>query len=109
MGALQQASDAALVEQLSRLGDAPLAGRFCPIRRHGGVAGSVGLGLICQVFSLTVVASVIAGCLLLAITYAPQPSNHDCQSRGDGGRDVLLAALIDHLLEIPSAGLTRWW
>ena len=75
MGALAAASDAALVEQLSRLGDAPL--RWQVLLRSsaiGGVAGSVGLGLICQVFSLTVALPVvIAGCLLLAIT-ASRPS-----------------------------------
>ena len=75
MGALAAASDAALVEQLSRLGDAPL--RWQVLLRSsaiGGVAGSVGLGLICQVFSLTVALPlVIAGCLLLAVT-ASRPS-----------------------------------
>ena len=70
MGALAAASDTDLVDQLSPLGDAPL--RWQVLLRSsaiGGIAGSIGLGLTCQLFSLAIALPlVIAGFLVQAIT-----------------------------------------
>ena len=70
IGALAASTDAALVAQLERLGDAPL--RWQVMLRSGaigGVVGSIGLGVICQAFSLSLALPlVVVGFLLLAIT-----------------------------------------
>ncbi|MGB1776613.1 MAG: hypothetical protein ACPHGV_09775 [Synechococcus sp.] len=81
IGALVAASDGALVDQLMHLGDAPL--RWQILFRSsaiGGVVGSLGLGLICQLLSLSIALPlVMAGFLLLAATQfrttpaSPQP------------------------------------
>ena len=72
IGAMAAASDAALVDQLTPLGDAPL--RWQVLVRSGavgGLVGSIGLGLICQLMSLNVALPLVAaGFILLAITQA---------------------------------------
>jgi len=76
IGALVAASDAALVDQLKSLGDAPL--RWQVLLRSGaigGVVGSIGLGLICQLLSLgAALPLVMAGFLCLALLQAPRPA-----------------------------------
>ena len=77
IGALAASTDMALVAQLERLGDAPL--RWQVMLRSGaigGVVGSIGLGVICQLLTLSIALPlVVAGCLLLAIMQfrAPVP------------------------------------
>jgi len=70
IGALAAANDAALVERLTPLGDEPL--RWQVLVRSGavgGLVGSIGLGLICQVLSLSVALPLVsAGFIALAIT-----------------------------------------
>ena len=75
IGALAASTDAALVAQLERLGDAPL--RWQVMLRAGaigGVVGSIGLGVICQLLTLSIALPlVVAGFLLLAITQFRAP------------------------------------
>ena len=75
IGALAASTDAALVAQLKRLGDAPL--RWQVMLRSGaigGVVGSIGLGVICQLLTLSIaLPMVVAGFLLLAITQLRAP------------------------------------
>ncbi len=75
IGALAASTDAALVAQLERLGDAPL--RWQVMLRSGavgGVVGSIGLGVICQLLTLSIALPlVVAGFLLLAITQLRSP------------------------------------
>ena len=75
IGALAASTDAALVAQLKRLGDAPL--RWQVMLRSGaigGVVGSIGLGVICQLLTLSIALPlVVAGFLLLAITQLRAP------------------------------------
>lgn len=76
IGALVASSDAALVDQLTSLGDAPL--RWQVLLRSGaigGVVGSIGLGLICQLLSLdAALPLVMAGFLCLALFPTPKPA-----------------------------------
>ena len=75
IGALAASTDAALVAQLERLGDAPL--RWQVMLRSGaigGVVGSIGLGVICQLLTLSIALPlVVVGFLLLAITQLRAP------------------------------------
>ena len=75
IGALAASTDAVLVAQLERLGDAPL--RWQVMLRSGaigGVVGSIGLGVICQLLTLSIALPlVVAGFLLLAITQRRAP------------------------------------
>ena len=70
IGALAAASDAALVERMTPLGDEPM--RWQVLVRSGavgGLVGSIGLGLICQVLNLAVALPLVsAGFIALAIT-----------------------------------------
>lgn len=70
IGALAAVSDAALVDRMSPLGDEPL--RWQVLVRSGavgGLVGSIGLGLICQVLGLSVALPLVsAGFIGLAIT-----------------------------------------
>ena len=63
-------TDTALVDRLTPLGDEPL--RWQVLIRSGavgGLVGSIGLGLICQVLSLSVALPMVAaGFITLAIT-----------------------------------------
>ena len=76
MGALAARTDMALVAQLERLGDAPL--RWQVMLRSGaigGVVGSIGLGVICQLLTLSIALPlVVAGFLLLAIMQLRAPA-----------------------------------
>ena len=75
IGALAASTDAALVAQLERLGDAPLCWQVM-LRSGaiGGVVGSIGLGVICQLLTLSIALPlVVAGFLLLAITQLRAP------------------------------------
>ena len=70
IGALAAVTDTALVDRLTPLGDEPL--RWQVLIRSGavgGLVGSIGLGLICQVLSLSVALPMVAaGFITLAIT-----------------------------------------
>ena len=70
IGALAAVSDAALVERMTPLGDEPM--RWQVLVRSGavgGLVGSIGLGLICQVLGLWVALPLVsAGFIALAIT-----------------------------------------
>ena len=78
IGALAASTDAVLVAQLESLGDAPL--RWQVMLRSGaigGVVGSIGLGVICQLLTLSIALPlVVAGFLLLAITQRRAPVTH---------------------------------
>lgn len=67
---LAAVSDAALVERMTPLGDEPM--RWQVLVRSGavgGLVGSIGLGLICQVLNLVVALPLVsAGFITLAIT-----------------------------------------
>ena len=70
IGVLAAGSDAALVERMTPLGDEPM--RWQVLVRSGavgGLVGSIGLGLICQVLGLWVALPLVsAGLIALAIT-----------------------------------------
>ena len=70
IGVLTAVSDAALVERMTPLGDEPM--RWQVLVRSGavgGLVGSIGLGLICQVLNLVVALPLVsAGFITLAIT-----------------------------------------
>ena len=70
IGVLAAGSDAALVERMTPLGDEPV--RWQVLVRSGavgGLVGSIGLGLICQVLNLAVALPLVsAGFIALAIT-----------------------------------------
>ena len=75
LGALAASTDAALVAKLDRVGDSSqrwqVMGRSAAI---GGVVGSIGLGVICQVLSLSLALPlVVSGLLLLAIMQCRTP------------------------------------
>lgn len=80
IGALAAASDAALVEAIAPLGDGPL--RWQVLQRSstvGGLAGSVGMGLLSQLLGLTRVLPLqIMGFLVFALVLgrgsSPSPS-----------------------------------
>ena len=75
MGALAARTDVALVEQLTHLGDTPLCWQVM-VRSAaiGGLVGSIGLGLICQVSSLSMaVPLVVTGFLVLALSQLGSP------------------------------------
>ena len=71
---LAAVSDAALVERMTPLGDEPM--RWQVLVRSGavgGLVGSIGLGLICQVLNLAVALPLVsAGFIALAITQSRQ-------------------------------------
>lgn len=70
IGILAAVSDAALVDRMTPLGDEPMRWRVL-VRSGavGGLVGSIGLGLICQVLGLSVALPLVtAGFIALAIT-----------------------------------------
>ena len=107
IGALAAVSDAALVERMTPLGDETM--RWQVLVRSGavgGLVGSIGLGLICQVLNLAVALPLVSAGLC--------PGHHAEPTRNTGmslqastleTAGILLAAVLDRSIGDPTGWL----